>query len=108
MRLIDADDLMKKIEYAWVFTDDSEIRKFKIASYRFLDLFEKIVYGSPTIDAEPIKHGKWIERDDQMFENVFDCSCCNESFVIEDALQIDGYKYCVNCGAKMDLGGAKK
>lgn len=51
--------------------------------------------NAPTVDAEPVRHGKWTIYKE--------CSeCCelalynaNEEFVLS--------KYCPHCGAKMDL-----
>lgn len=51
----------------------------------------KLINQLPTIEAEPIKHGRWIKRGDNSWE-CFVCheiSCCNGN-------------YCVDCGAKMD------
>lgn len=56
----------------------------------------------PSIDAEPIKHGRWIDMQYPLAGHTFiSCSECGEK------LDIDGsYKsiinYCPNCGAKMD------
>jgi len=52
----------------------------------------------PTIDAEPVKHSKWIESDefDEFYGRLYRCSNCN-TFVIED---MDNY--CPFCGARMD------
>lgn len=56
----------------------------------------------PTIDAEPVRHGHWIEEG-QAYNGDFliRCSACRR--VLSEAKQI-GYvrKYCPNCGAKMD------
>ena len=52
----------------------------------------------PTIDAEPVRHGKWIESDeyDVFCGRLYKCSNCN-TFVISD---FDNY--CPYCGARMD------
>lgn len=51
---------------------------------------------APTIEVEPVRHGKWIDKD-----SIFECSECHYSFDHE------GYKhffnFCPCCGAKMDL-----
>jgi len=44
--------------------------------------------NAPTIDAEPVRHGKWIEEH---------CSECGE-YVYHG----DTRNYCPNCGARMD------
>lgn len=45
-----------------------------------------------SVDAEPVKHGRWIEDD----EGFCHCSVCKELSDWE-------HRYCPNCGAKMDL-----
>lgn len=54
----------------------------------------------PTIDAVPVKHGKWVEHGEPNssgeYEKWFDkCSVCGEVGLCE-------YRYCPNCGAQMD------
>lgn len=53
-------------------------------------------------DAEPVKHGKWL--DDGQYDNFFPhhewrCSECGEH-VLE--IGAPWFKYCPNCGARMD------
>lgn len=68
----------------------------------FSDTYDKamiidLVDEQPTVDAEPVKHGKWIEVD------VCDCCYrCSECGFIRDAYLLDIGNYCPQCGAKMD------
>ena len=60
----------------------------------------------PEADAVEVKHGEWrLETDEEMSNPMFKlvvCSVCSEK-----ANHI--YKFCPNCGAKMDLKeGAEK
>lgn len=55
---------------------------------------------APIMDAEPVKHGRWVSENQQ---RVFKCSVCR------NYLDFDGVNagrgsanYCPNCGAKMD------
>jgi hypothetical protein len=83
-RYIDADALA---EY-WFYTNDT--------GTKVVELLE--IEQAPTVDAEPVRHGRWIKRDivpDYMWK--YCCSCCHS----------DGerrYNYCPHCGAKMDEG----
>lgn len=53
-------------------------------------------------DAVRVKHGRWVEKDNN-YDTYYDCSVCGESFVFIDGSPIDNlYSYCPNCGAKMD------
>ncbi len=48
----------------------------------------------PTIDAEPVRHGRWIAQD-----NTYTRYMCSEC----ESKNHGGHeKYCPNCGAKMD------
>jgi hypothetical protein len=61
----------------------------------------------PTADVQPVKHGKWNSWGrDTAYNKFYRCSCCNyeismdvESREFDDSLP----KYCLNCGARMDL-----
>jgi hypothetical protein len=58
---------------------------------------EKIIKQQPTMDAEPVRHGKWI------FGSTLGHSWmkCSECCVSQDG-QTLCFSYCPNCGAKMD------
>lgn len=59
----------------------------------------KMIKDAPTIDAAPVKHGKWLpvlNGIDDDSNPAFDCSEC-------DAMCRKQYNYCPRCGAKMDL-----
>lgn len=88
-RLIDADALIEVI--------DNEL--FSTKSRK---CYEKMrVRKQPTIDAEPVRHGRWIELktydEDGYYVFEYKCSECKyiEPFGVSN--------YCPNCGAKMDL-----
>ena len=59
-------------------------------------LIEKIE-NAPTVDAEPIVHGHWVDEG-KKFLPIY-CSRCGFGKVYEDQRN---YAYCPNCGAKMD------
>lgn len=51
----------------------------------------------PTVDAEPVRHGKWIDRNGAIvapFWERYECSECGA--------RSDNSNYCPNCGARMD------
>lgn len=56
----------------------------------------------PTVEAEPVRHGHWIDEglynDDSPY-HAWRCSECGE-YVIE--IGVPWYKFCPDCGAKMD------
>lgn len=52
------------------------------------------ITDAPTIEAEPVKRGRWIDHG-----SFVTCSVCNEEQYGIDT----GRFYCQNCGAKMDM-----
>lgn len=86
MRLIDADAL--NLEYEVDMADD----------WKTAHEIANIVKYAPTIDAEPVRHGKWIWND--KCKRV--CSVCENPVAF--MLSKDGWhegRYCPNCGARM-------
>ena len=58
-----------------------------------------------TADVAEVKRGEWIDLHDEnvLYEQTYKCSACGEWFVIEAGTpKENGYKYCPNCGARMD------
>ena len=59
-----------------------------------IDLAMEQVKEAPAVDAEPVRHGKWIPQDNT--RTKFQCSDCKSR-------NHDGSgKWCSNCGCKMD------
>lgn len=109
MRLINADDFIKEIfnrceaAIKWginAIADHNEEIKIRaeqaIATFCEASLTAKKM---PTIEAEPVKHGKWIWE-----ECVYKCSNCSHKAYGNILECMDGtYKYCPNCGARMEI-----
>lgn len=92
MRLIDADAFIEKARSRIDMQD----------LYLPIHIKEMVLDEMPTVDAVPVRHGKWL--DDGQYDNFFPhhewrCSECGEH-VLE--IGIPWYKYCPNCGARMD------
>ena len=67
----------------------------------------------PEIEAEPVKHGRWIQSDalDYIDPNGVThihgmCSCCKRIYNFGDMTR--RYNFCPNCGARMDLNTPTK
>ena len=58
---------------------------------------------APTVEAEPVRHGKW-KPFDEVDEDEYTCSECGNLFVTLDGEHplSNGFKYCPFCGAKME------
>jgi hypothetical protein len=91
-RLIDATELRKAIEAA---APDSD-SPYYVAVQRGLYIAIDKIITAPTIDAEPVRHGRWI-YDDEITE-LQGCSVCGEF----DKRTAVPPKRCDHCGAKMD------
>ena len=79
MRLIDADKVMQMIP-----TEEYNARQ--------------AIAFAPTVEAEPIRHGHWIEE-----KSIGDCCYkCSECGFIRDAYLLEIENYCPQCGVKMD------
>ena len=60
-----------------------------------------------TIEAEPIRHGRWVEAAKHRDENGtiltdYECSECFAMLKDSDSEQIKDERFCYNCGARMD------
>ena len=93
MRMIDADALAKFIDYGHLNNPNEKL-------YSENDIREMIDM-MPTIDAVPVKHGRWVGN-----ERHTSCSICGQTYCVPDGqdghLDMTFYKYCPNCGARMD------
>lgn len=104
MRMIDADELKENIS-KYEFTAPNE--RYKQGGECVLNFYmPKIIDDAPTIDAEPVRHGKWeeissVRKIGKCNIPISKCVCCG--FSLCDILNNNGlYNYCPNCGAKMD------
>ena len=88
----EAVDAMEKKEHRLIWADDLKACKFKNdISY---NAFKNLIDRQPTVEAEPRKHGRWIE-DEYGIPHCSECGTMNNTV----------YKnYCPNCGARMDGG----
>lgn len=95
MRLIDADAL-KIVEFIKPLHADGEVQAYQLG---WNDAIDAIIENTPTIEAEPIKHGRWVESWGGKWHS---CSVCGGippfNFKGEDLIT----DYCPHCGAKMD------
>lgn len=95
MRLIDADALMND------FCDMCGTAHRCKRSCGKYDLIAQ----APTIDAEPVRHGRW-KRFAEISGNIgLSCSVCGWKDYNHGKFRKNWFNYCPNCGAKMDLEG---
>lgn len=57
----------------------------------------------PTVEAEPVVHGRWMTCEDGWGDLHYQCSECGCEWFLENGSPADnGMNYCPHCGAKMD------
>ncbi len=82
MRLIDADKvIITRQEYVGALTLKERLRR--------------LLESQPTVDAEPVRHGRWVMNDN----GTYSCSECQSWIPNEQHYYA---RYCLFCGAKMD------
>lgn len=64
----------------------------------FADWYSHCVRCAPTIDVAPVMHGRWIEDDDGDGQHCSECGM-DYCYMVCD---VEKYRYCPNCGAKME------
>ena len=65
------------------------------------------IRNAPAADVAPVVHGEWLRVDDDWNSlTTIQCPICSEEWCFEtdDDVSLLNYKYCPNCGAKMDGG----
>ena len=99
-RLIDADALRERM-YHDAFETDSDMQKWDSGCWIRYKMFENALEEAPTVDAEPVKHGHWVEiLDSPMLPlKLSMCSECGAEYAPQ---QTPHFSYCPHCGAKMD------
>lgn len=92
MRLIDADAVMKR--FADIVAPSCHSDFAKVPTWNDA---VAVVDDAPTVDAEPVRYGRWILR---LGDEDYKCSVCGYQ---QKAYALSShFKYCTNCGAKMD------
>lgn len=95
MRLIDGDALKRRAQK--VATESWKMR-IRASVEATLNQFIDWLNEAPTVDAAPVRHGRWIYHIDDLFpaESTQECDQCQE----EQPLTC-GDNFCPNCGARM-------
>ena len=104
---IEREALLKK------FSDDEnqDNKSMGIGEFLFA-VIRGIIENQPTADVVEVRHGVWLQTQEPLGVRDVDCvecSACHESWLIDEDTEFDdykrGWKYCPNCGAKMDGKG---
>ena len=106
MRLIDADELRK--EKLDLIDREKLVQEIKSQSNRLclgnistsdIDVEDivQLIVDAPTVEAEPVRHGKWVNKNWNWY-----CSECDKPGYKGHIPAEPDLDYCPNCGAKMD------
>lgn len=109
-RLIDADALLKVVEDRYLSAcaqaKPNARKNGRGIHYGIaigMNFVRNVINELPTIEAEPVRHGRWIDGMPYTNSHWRVCSECHRSA----DHPAGGHEYCGRCGAKMD-GGAEQ
>ena len=118
-RLIDANalynDLKESVKAAREWKEEAQDEEIKIRAEQAHGTFCECalrVKNAPTIDAEPVRHGYWIECDYKTLEHgeiesAYKAGlCCSECRTGFKKNHMTYKAFCPACGAKMDENGS--
>lgn len=102
MRLIDADEMAVQESEAYLKVNTREdispiTQGINSVVHRKI---QELIANTPTIEAEPVRHGRWEEesQNSAYYGKLVSCSECG-AFL--DPKKVKAYRFCYNCGAKM-------
>ena len=102
MRLIDADTLTEMFCGTTVNVSGYRCGKAVLFAIEKAtnEYISKVIDECPTVDAEPVRHGKWINAYDTSGGSFYKCSEC--ACYIDKTFFANSYavNYCPNCGAR--------
>jgi len=101
MRLIDADWVAERLKEwrNWIAETYGENDDYVLC----LDTVLMKLDDAPTADADPVKHGHWVEQEheDWKWSKEYRCSECGQYRLVTTPVGRE-WNYCPSCGAKMD------
>lgn len=90
-RLIDADALIHRLLNTKIVAANL---------FQYANAVTNMIGDAPTIEAEPVRHGYWENANGRPKTYIRKCSVCGkEAYFCGRGCS---YKYCPNCGAKME------
>lgn len=104
--LIDRQAILKHIEKIrrGVMMDDIRMASIIMNG---MDMCEEAVTNQPSVDAVPVRRGKWLERNPQKSDKcrLIECSECGKGYIVGFNVPYEdwskAHKFCVECGADM-------
>ena len=101
-RLIDAEALLKVLPTGGVRgLPDKPYSDYIMGKIAAMQDVVTIIKCAPTIEAEPVRHGRWVHLNG----DEWCCSDCCDVRYTEGSWEKPSKKYCNECGCRMDLEG---
>lgn len=97
MRLIDADALREIVDFHVTSVSACATVQQAIGQSDFKQRCLEDIDNAPTVDAAPVRHGKWIEEPDRHYHYH-----CSECLTVQGVSSIR-MNYCPECGALMEM-----
>lgn len=99
MRLIDADAINQEM-YHKAFEVDDGRQVWNSGLWIRYQIFDEAIRDAPTIDAVPVRKGKWIRTGRTNIYGGIELQCpfCNDRVMVS---RVDHEIYCRHCGAKL-------
>lgn len=94
MRAIDADYFIERLDAC------DTLKGIGLEPVMAIRDVKLLISVMPEVDAMPVVHARWIKGGYACGENEYKCSACGET---EWRTGCARMKYCMCCGAKMDL-----
>ena len=98
----------KLLEYLAAIKPDEYVSAYGEAAVDVINHVETYVSAMPTIEAEPVRHGRWMKQHTD-YGSKWHCSVCCIIPIrvgIGISFEIERFAFCPFCGARMD-GGAE-
>ena len=95
MPLKDADKLKKSMERMLITGKEPDKERYTY------DVVCCVIDEEPSVDAEPVRHGRWKVFYENLQEQLSGCQCSVCEYTFFGRLS-DSYNFCPRCGAKMD------
>lgn len=72
-------------------------------TFAVITAIQSFVEEMPAADDAPVAHGKWAPSEEN--PGFLVCSACGDCYVVDEWADGKKWRYCPNCGAKMDGRG---
>lgn len=98
----------REVALSLIQPDAPEDEKSTVTIATAKKLVRSIVYRTPTADVAPVRHGKWVRIGIKGRKGLPIYPCCSACGMVSAAFRSEweglrgAWKYCPNCGAKMD------